>query len=187
LSRRDFTLSWGQAYLFALALGGLEGLLLSAASRRFWGATWSRDALGVSGHDWIFWLAFLIGIFGHELLHGVGFLLGGVPPKRIRFGIKAIPPAVYCTTDARMEARHYRIAGLLPGVLLGILPTLFGLFTRSSAILTWGFLMVVSCGGDLAALWEMRSIPSSVLVEDSPDGVGCRLAEAKQQIPGPSK
>lgn len=121
-------------------------------------------------------LALMVGgVLAHELLHATGFLVFGRAPRgqvRIGFQRRTLTPFANCS--APVAASAYRASALLPALVLGGLPLLAAWATGSVALLLWGFVMLALAGGDLAAVWAMRSVPPDALVVDHPNLVGCR-------------
>ncbi len=139
---------------------------------------WGPDSM-VEGakalFPWWFFPLFVVSIVTHEALHGLGFLLGGAPRSSLRFGIdrKTLSPFAGC--GAPLSARSYRVAVLLPAVLLGALPLAAGLALGSGTASVWGAFMLFAAGGDFAAVWAMRSVPPGARVLDHPGRVGCKV------------
>jgi hypothetical protein len=97
---------------------------------------------------------------------------------------KALTPFAQCTIPTR--ARSYRLAIALPGLVLGILPVLFGLSTGAWLATFYGFLMLVAAAGDLLVLWILRGVPAGAWVQDHPRQVGCLVvAGADEPRPAP--
>ncbi|MHA2611597.1 MAG: DUF3267 domain-containing protein [bacterium JZ-2024 1] len=129
---------------------------------------------------WPFVLALVAGFVAHELLHAVGFLaFGRIPRRAIKFGVhwswQVIMP--YCTCSVPVPAYIYRIAVLLPGIVLGVLPALLGIILKEANMTFWGALMFAGAGGDFTILWLIRSVPASALVRDHPSEIGCEILD----------
>ena len=124
----------------------------------------------------IWLLAFAGGILIHELLHAVGFVWAGkVPVTAVKFGFswKALAPYAHCNQP--MKASAYRLSVILPGLVLGILPGVLGIFLQSWPLVLWGILMTIAAGGDLAVLLAIRQVPGSTWVCDHPSKAGCQV------------
>ena len=115
----------------------------------------------------------------HELLHGVGFILGGVAWRQVRFGVFWQLLTPYATTSTPMPARTYRLATALPGIILGLLPTIAGLITGSVVVTTYGAFMLAAAGGDAIVLWVTRHLAADVVVRDCKNAVGCEVVEVE--------
>jgi putative zincin peptidase len=118
----------------------------------------------------------LAAVLVHELLHAAGFLLFGRAPRgevRLGFQPRTLTPFASCRVPVRAAA--YRVAGLLPALVLGGLPVLAAWATGSGTLLLWGWLMLALAGGDVAAVWAMRNVPGDAMVVDDAARVGCRV------------
>ena len=127
-------------------------------------------------------LGFLLvsGIVGHEMIHGItwsrhceqGF-------RSIKFGVawKFLTP--YCHCSELLPVKHYRIGIMAPGVLLGFVPALVGIFTSSFAWLAYGIFFSLAAGGDFLMMWLLRRENPDNLVLDHPTKVGCLIYEKK--------
>jgi hypothetical protein len=125
-------------------------------------------------------LGLALGIGGHELLHAAAFVLvGKAPLSAVRFGFswKAFAPYAHCR--APLTAAAYRVALLLPGLALGIVPGFLGVIGGSLPLALWGILMLVAAGGDVAVWWAVRSVPAKALVLDHPTKAGCQVLQEK--------
>ena len=123
-------------------------------------------------------LFFLIGIIIHEAIHGVTWMVAGRKSlKTIRFGIniRALTPYAHCNEPLTIGV--YRLGTLMPGLLLGIVPYLFGLLSGNGGIMLFGLLFTVAAGGDALVLWIIRKEKPDRLVLDHPTRVGCLIAE----------
>lgn len=174
---RDATMSVARANFIALAWLPLSGLFALAPFLLIWGA----GRLGESPPrlpSLLVGLGILAAaILAHELLHAAGFLLfGRVPRSAVRIGFQRRTLTPFAACGAPVTASAYRAAGLLPAAVLGGLPLLAAWGTGSGALLLWSWLMLALAGGDLAAVWAMRSVPGPALVVDHPTLVGCRRA-----------
>lgn len=171
----DATMSVARANLVALAWLPVSGLVAAAPFAVLWSPDRLR-ALPSTLPSLPAGLALMAaGVLVHELLHAAGFLLfGRVPGAQVRIGFQRRTLTPFASCGAPVTASAYRAAGLLPGVVLGGLPLLAAWATGSAALLLWGWLMLALAGGDLAAVWAMRSVPGDAMVVDDPRLVGCR-------------
>jgi hypothetical protein len=122
---------------------------------------------------WFIPIFFLL-IVVHEGLHAVGFAgFGHVARRDITFGVKWLTLTPYAHTGVPMPASAYRVAVLLPAVVLGLVPALIGLLVGNGILAAWGTLMLGAAGGDLAILWAIRSVPNRAIIRDHPSKAGC--------------
>ncbi len=121
-------------------------------------------------------IALVTGIGLHEVLHGLGWKLAGrVSWSDIRFGVhwKLLTPYAHCRAPISVQA--YRLGTLLPAVVTGFIPATIGLVIGDAWITMLGALFLGAAGGDLLALWVLRSVPSDTRVLDHPSRLGCRI------------
>jgi hypothetical protein len=120
----------------------------------------------------------IVGIVLHEGLHGFFWGLLSKPGfKAIRFGVKweLLTPYTHCLEP--ITARVYRIGGIMPAIVLGILPAIIGLIVGGSGWVIFGIFFTWSAGGDFLILWLIRDLPGQVLVLDHPNEAGCIIVE----------
>ena len=75
--------------------------------------------------------------------------------------------------EKQILPRHLRD----PEWRLGAGPVLAAWISGSAIPLLFGWAMLAVAGGDLAAVWAIRDVPSQVLCLDHPERVGCRITE----------
>ena len=171
---RDHTVSFERANVIALVFIPFS-LLFVAAHWLVWG--WASVAAGFDRVSSLLFFvpAFLVSIVVHEALHAVGFLAGRAPRSAVHFGIhrQTLSPFAGCKVPLRAGA--YRVAVLLPSIVLGFVPIAVGLATGAGWLTLWGAFMVLTAGGDFAALWAMRGVRGDERVLDHPERVGCRV------------
>lgn len=169
----DATISMVWANIIALLLLPAAFLLFLLPFGLLWGSrqpSVTVDLLDIG----TMLLALLVGVVAHELLHAVGFVYAGkVPWSAVKFGFswKGLAPYAHCSQP--MTAAAYRASGLLPGLVLGLVPGLTGVAIGSWWLVLWGTVMLITAGGDLAVWWAIRSVPAGALVLDHPTKAGC--------------
>jgi hypothetical protein len=117
---------------------------------------------------------FVVGAVVHELLHGftwAAFCKRGL--RSIRYGVhwKMLTPYCHCTEV--LPLRYYIIGGMMPGLVMGLLPALAGIVTGNFLLFLFGLFFTMAAGGDLLILWMLRHQKSDDLVQDHPDKIGC--------------
>lgn len=172
----DATMSVTRANAVALAWLPLSGLLAALPFVLLWGperllaAPLRLPSLPVG------LLVAAAGVVLHELLHAAGFLLFGRAPRgQVRVGFQRRTLTPFASCRAPVKASAYRLAGLLPALLLGVVPLGVAWATGSEVILIWAWLMLALAGGDVAAVWAIRRLPGAALVLDDAERVGCRV------------
>ncbi len=173
----DATISMGQANLVAFLLVPIAWFLVVGTYRFIWGefvvemgaifgtAVWLRAIL-----------IFLASIVVHELLHAIGYVyVGKASWKQVKFGFswKGLAPYAHCRVP--MKLAQYRISVMLPGIVLGILPAVFGLVVGNFWLSFFGVLMLMAAGGDLAVLLAVRKVPPTATVRDHDSMAGCEV------------
>lgn len=157
---------------------------LSAAYVDLWGADqWLIGVRGALDQAWVVVVAVVLGVIAHELLHGLTWgYFGRKSLTALKFGVhwKTLTPYAHCTEPLTIEA--YRAGTLAPGLALGVLPAMVGLFQGDAALFTYGVLFTLAAGGDLLVLWLLRSAPGGSLVEDHPHRVGCYVWEPGEAV-----
>ena len=119
-------------------------------------------------------VVFVLGAIVHELLHGFTwaiFCKRGL--RSIRYGVhwKMLTPYCHCTEV--LPLKQYAIGGIMPGLVMGLLPSLAGILTGAFLLYLFGVFFTMAAGGDLLVLWMLRHQKSNDLVQDHPDKIGC--------------
>ena len=177
--KKDLSVSMAKANLYGLMVLPLV-VLQSILYLGVWGSERFLEGIViVSGKLMYFILILIIGIIIHELMHGVSWsYFGKKPLNAIKFGfqLKALTPYAHCKEP--LEVRAYRRGALMPGFVLGILPSVIGIITGNGWIMTFGLLFTLASGGDLLILWLIRKVKAGEFVQDHPTRAGCYVIEA---------
>ena len=120
--------------------------------------------------------AVIIGIIIHELIHGItwakytekGF-------KSIKFGVmwKMLTP--YCHCKEPLKIKHYILGASMPGIILGIIPSIYAIATGNIALLAFGWFFTLSAGGDFIMIMLLKNENSNDFVQDHPTEMGCYI------------
>lgn len=169
----EITVSFLAANIYGTLLGMLPALLLLILFAAVWsGRRLAPLANGISLA--LIVILLLVGIVVHEVLHAVGWhLFGQVPRRAIRFGFKWKVLTPYAHSRALMPVNGYRWGTFLPGLLLGILPSLLATVVGNGFLLAFGLFFTFTAGGDFLVLWLLREVPREAQVADHPSKVGC--------------
>lgn len=172
---RDLSIAPTKASIVTLlyALPGLLMMLLFGAVHG-----WSEMSLGLEGFfaPAFFFPILILGVVAHELIHGAtwaAFASDGWKSIKFGFSLKALMPYAHCKTPLR--ARHYRLGGLMPGLLLGVLPFVFGLLFKIPIVAIFGAFFTLVAAGDFWVLYTLRHENPGAIVLDHPTRVGCVL------------
>ena len=120
----------------------------------------------------------IIGIVLHELIHGIvcsiysksGF-------QSFKFGILWKGLALYAHCKEPLNVRAYRIVIIMPGLILGVIPSLIGIILGNSRITLYGMIFACVAGGDIIMFWLTRKLEPNTMVQDIPDRIGCYIIE----------
>lgn len=110
----------------------------------------------------IFIITIFFSMFVHELIHGFCFSLfakDGWKNVKIGFIWKYLTPYAHCKVP--LNIYHYRIAILMPGIILGIVPILTGLFLGYFFLFIFGLFLTLAAGGDLIIFILTYGIPAN--------------------------
>lgn len=180
-SHRKTNVSVGYANAVGVLFLIIIAVIVTAAFIGIWGI--ERLAAGfdvlANTNPLILLAGLFISIAVHELLHGVGFVMGGMRWRDVKFGVfwQALTP--YATSPVPMRVHTYRVATSLPGLVLGLLPTVTGVVTGHGAVTLYGAFMLAAAGGDAIVLWVTRHLAKDVLVRDCHHAVGCEVIESE--------
>lgn len=123
-----------------------------------------------------FVIVVLLGCVVHELLHGFAFwALGNAPWKEVHFGIKWKFLTPYASTQVAMPLAAYRWTVALPGLVLGVLPSVAAIVAGNPFWTIVGALMLCGAAGDALVLWHVRKIPHDRMIRDATDALGCEV------------
>lgn len=117
-------------------------------------------------------IALVLSVALHELLHVAGYVwIGGAPIHAVHIEWRGAVIVARC--DVPLPARSYRAAVALPGVVLGLVPTIVGLASGIAWITVYGAVMLGASAGDVAVLWALRKYrPDEEVVDRSGRGRG---------------
>lgn len=127
------------------------------------------------GTPWVL-VGFAVLIVAHEAIHAIGWkLASGLPWSSFRFGFLWRGLAPYCHCKQPMNVMAYRIGGVLPLILTGIVPWLIGLALADPALIFVAAMLIMGAVGDIYVLWSLRAVPSSAQVIDHESNAGCMV------------
>ncbi len=121
-------------------------------------------------------LVFVVGAVVHELLHGLtwaSFCKRGF--KSIAYGVHWRHLAPYCHCKEVLPLRPYVLGGLMPGLVMGLLPALAGLLIGHLMLFLFGLFFSLAASGDLLVLWMLRHAKATDQVQDHPEKIGCYI------------
>lgn len=172
---KDLSISALSANLYAIPIVLISIISLVCPFVLIWNwQTFTQGFLSIYLALPYFITAFVVGAFLHEVLHAIGFLIfGKLKIKQVQIGIKwkYLTPFAHCRIP--LKASVYRIALLLPAILLGIVPSIISLILGKSWLLIYGILFTVLAGGDFLVLWIIRKVKRDEMIKDHPERCGC--------------
>lgn len=108
----------------------------------------------------------------HELLHGLTWgIFAKDKFKSIEFGFIKEHLTPYCTCSQPIKKWQYILGGAVPGVILGILPSIVAVYCGSVFLLLMGICMISGAGGDLMIIIKMlryKTEAKEVVIIDHP-------------------
>ncbi len=147
-----------------------------------------RRWLAVTGYlakKSLLWLVYVVaGILLHELLHGIGWVIfGGKSFRSLQFGVlwKYLSPYAHCKEPVKV--RGYRAGIILPGVIVGILPGIYGIVAGQFGWVLFGIIFTWGAIADFVMWWILRKLPPDSQVIDHPEKVGCYVLKKDQSEP----
>ena len=99
---------------------------------------------------------FAVCVVVHELIHGFFWgLFAKGHFKSIEFGFIKEYATPYCTCLEPLNKLQYVIGGIMPGIILGIVPMAVSLFNASFLWLMFGMLMTLAARGDFKIVLKL--------------------------------
>ena len=131
----------------------------------------------------LFVVLFIVLIVAHELIHGLTWSLYAEHHfKDIEFGFMKEYLTPYCTCTTPLLKSHYIIGGLMPCVVLGILPMAIGILLGSHLLFWTGIVIILAAGGDIMIVMKLLAYKSQsgaeeILIYDHPTEAGSVIFE----------
>lgn len=128
-----------------------------------------------------FLVIFVVLVVAHELIHGLFWAIYAKNHlKSIEFGFIVSSLTPYCCCKEMLKKYQYIIGGIMPTVILGILPAVISIFTGSIFWFIMGELMILAGGGDMTILLKLlryKSNKKEILYMDHPYECGLVVFE----------
>lgn len=135
-----------------------------------------------SGEGSLLWaMCLLVLIVAHEGIHGITWgIFAENHFKSISFGfiLKYLTP--YCTCKDVLKKYQIIVGAVMPTIILGILPSIVGIFLGSGFWFWIGIIMIIGGGGDFLCVWNVLSYRSDAkekLYMDHPYEIGTVVFE----------
>ena len=179
--KREITIGTGKANIYALFLVVPSLIVFYIPFRLIWKSSFPEITKSTVPDDMVTIIGVLvIGIVLHELIHGMTwayFCKKGF--KSIKFGIvwKALTP--YCHCKEILKMKHYKAGAFMPGIILGLIPSIIGIISGNLGILYFGLIFTFAAGGDFIIVWMLRKEAYDSQVQDHPEKIGCIIYDIK--------
>jgi hypothetical protein len=113
-------------------------------------------------------IIYISGIIIHELIHGI-FAAVYSPNgfKNVKFGFSLKSLIAYCYLDELMKVKHFKIVSIMPFIILGIIPLIFGIIIKHAFIIKFGILFSVGSIGDLIVFYWLCKENNNYMVKDT--------------------
>ena len=162
-------------FIFFMIIFGVPYYFLWA--RNFTLASYKKLAIDLGGTNFPIVLGcILIGVIVHELLHGMTwatFAKKGF--KSISFGVAWKYLAPYCHCNEPLLVKHYILGAIMPGVILGIIPSIMAIISGNIPLFLFGIIFSGAAGGDFMMVNILRKESMNYLVQDHPAKLGCYI------------
>ncbi|WBW99259.1 DUF3267 domain-containing protein [Oceanirhabdus sp. W0125-5] len=124
----------------------------------------------------IFIVLYSIGIVMHEIIHALCFrYYSRINWDNIKFGFhkQYLCPYVHCKVS--VENRFMGVVLILPTIITGVFPWIFGIINGSYILIVVGALLISGGVGDFAMYNQLRRFPKASLVHDFENDIGCEV------------
>lgn len=153
-----------QANIYALLTSGPIAIVFSIAYVNKWNI-FAYVSLSIS-----FVLYFFASIVIHEFLHGITWSLfckNGF--KSIKFDVmwKSLTP--YCHCKEPLNFKAYITSGLMPLLILGILPSIASLFIGNSLLISLSLLNILCAGGHITIVLLAFKYKDAIFIDHPTD------------------
>ena len=149
--RKDFIISLTLANVLVFVLLIPVGFLFV-----FWFIKANPQA-DIEFHLGLFFFVIILALSAvHELIHGLVWgLSSGKGFEVIEFGFVAEQLAPYCTCKEPLKKNAYLLGSIMPTVILGIIPTVLGVYIASIDLLFIGIMMTLGGMGDIMVVIKL--------------------------------
>ncbi len=126
---------------------------------------------------------FAAGIVAHELIHGLTWATyANKGIKSMKYGViwKFMTP--YCHCKEPLLMKHYITGTLMPGIILGFIPSILAIVTGSFVLFLFGLFFTLAAGGDFMMINILRKESMNIFIQDHPSKIGCYIYRPKQVL-----
>jgi hypothetical protein len=152
----------------------ISSILFGIPFGLLWGFDELRNGFTSFLTDYVkLFIVLVSGMILHEGLHALtfaAFCKNGF--RSVNFGIKwkHLSPYVHCREI--LSLNQYRLGTLMPGLILGIIPTIIGVASGNAWLLIYGVFFTAGAAGDFLSLIKLNGVDPSYRVKDHPDDLG---------------
>jgi hypothetical protein len=172
---RDLSIDPGRATLRGVPLS-IAALLVVLVPHQLIHGEDALKALFRAVGGWWFAPLLVAGIALHEALHGVTWVVaGGLRARDLEVGVHWRFLMPYAHPRRPLAAWAYALGAAMPGVLLGVVPAVAGLWTGVGPWSGWGAIFLAAACGDAMVIYSLRGLEPSARVQDHPTRVGCEV------------
>lgn len=137
--------------------------------------------------DWCVIMVIMVaGVVLHELIHGITWACYARRGFRaISYGViwKMLTPYTHC--DEPMHIRPYVVACLMPGIVLGVIPSIVSIVIGWVPLLVFGIFFIAGAMGDIMIVWMLRKEDPQSMVLDHPTEPGYFIYEPEPSTLNP--
>lgn len=170
-NKNKYTIGLGKANLYAFLISIPLTIVLFLTFHFIW--NFEKITLGMRITMDYFFHILITGVIIHELLHGFTWaIFASKTMKSIRFGFKWKYLTPYCHCKEALKVKHYKIGILMPLVILGTLPLMYGIIVGNGIVFLWGTLFTCIATGDIIVLFFLRKLNNECYIFDDPDDMG---------------
>jgi hypothetical protein len=170
-TKTEYTIGMARLILIAALVNIPITILFLLAFKYIWG----MDVL-FAGKTLLmeYWIEVLLaGLLLHEILHGL--VLAYYAERgifSIRFSYKWQWLIPYCQCKEPLSVRQYKMGGILPLLVFGILPSLLAILIGNGSLMCLGLFFIWLGAGDIIVLHVLRNLEDDFVVSDHPSKVG---------------
>lgn len=122
-----------------------------------------------------------LGIALHEIVHGIFFAIFAKKSfYSVKFGILYKPVfAFYCHCKEPLKRKQYMIAAIMPLILIGILPSIYGFYNKNLLLIVIGFILTLGALGDVFMFKLLMKENKDIFILDHPSEIGYYILKNK--------
>lgn len=116
----------------------------------------------------------VFGVLIHESIHGI--ICGLFAPskfKAVKFGFSLSMLSPYTHCKQALKGWQYALSLILPGIILGIIPSVIAIFSSKIGFLFGGLIFTWGAIADFTILWYIRNQLHHTQILDHPTMTGC--------------